>query len=193
MKKLVISTLAALAVAASASAAYISASVGYLVDAEEAVFALRGGIPFKATETEKLGALEHNAELEVGYFSETPDELGNRVKFEYVPVYLNYRAELKKDGWSPYFGGGLGLLVAKGKANRVWTGMGYENISDTDAAFSLQVFLGAKYNLAEAGALQLGVRYMWYDALSFEHNNTTLVRTRSGDDLLLEVGYSFRF
>jgi len=190
MKKLVISTLAALAVAASASAAYISASVGYLVDAEEAVFALRGGIPFKTTETEKLGTLEHNAELEVGYLEQSESFstgwASANLKFETIPVYLNYRLELKKEGWAPYAGAGLGFTRVKGKASI--SGVG--SISDTDTSFAFQVSLGINYNFTESSALRLGARYVWHDGVDL---GSGLVRDSSSDDVVLEAGYSFRF
>jgi len=180
MKKLVISTLAALAVAASASAAYISAGVGYLVDAEEAILTVRGGIPFNVTQTEKLGALAHNAELEVGYLEQS--EIG--VKVETLPVYLNYRAEFKKEGWAPYAGAGLGFARVRGTASGY-----FGTASATDTSFTFQVFLGTHYNFTESSALQLGARYVWLDEVDFGYG----LIAPSSDDLVLEVGYSFRF
>jgi|GEM_PF-668252 len=193
MKKLVISTLAALAVATSASAAYISASVGYLVDAEEAVFAVRGGIPFKVTESEKLGSLEHNAELEVGYLeqSETFSTgwASASLKFETIPVYVNYRASLRKGRWEPYAGAGLGFARVKGKASV----SGFGSISDTDTAFAFQAFVGIQDNLSDHSALRFGARYVWRDGVDFTSGGTTLARDSSSDDVVLEAGYSFRF
>ena len=171
MKKTIVSILLALGACASAQAVYTGASIGYLVDSEEAYFAARFGTSLNSSES-YVG----NVEVEVGY----TEESSGGVTAKLTPLMLNYRGEiLGQSNWAPYYGAGAGLAKVK------VSGFG---ISSDDTSFAAQAFAGVAYKASESASINLGARYIYVDDVKLFGTNLDV-----GDDVAVEVGFSFRF
>lgn len=171
MKKFVLISLIAASLAVSAKALIIGAGVGYLVDGEEAYATLRVGHQFKTATS-----VAHIGEIEVGYTSES--EAGVSAKF--MPVTLNYRAELSPNAAVSYhvgFGAGSARTQVKS-----WLG------STDDWSFAAQGFAGVGFHPTKAVTINLGARYIWIDDVSIYGTEVEV-----GDDVSLELGVSIKF
>jgi len=161
--------------AASASP-YVGVGVGYLLDSEEAMIAIRAGMELPSRSLSDLpDRFSHNLEFELGYI-----DLGDSgTDFDVTAFFFNYRGEMTGLGWVPYFGAGLGFANADVK-------VGF--ISDDDTVFAAQAFGGMKYNFTPAASLTLGARYLWIDEVKVFGFTSS-----STDDVALEASFSFRF
>ena len=123
------------------------------------------------------------------------------------------------DNWTPYIGGGLGLIrvdrgglsyetgavaqaVATALAQQEGAPPGFEppipevpELSGSDTAFAYQIGAGVGYALSDTATLQIGYRLQMVDGLSFSGAND--VATVGSDTNLrihfLEIGIRYRF
>lgn len=172
MKKLSIIALLAASLAVSAQAVIVGASAGYLMDSKEAYYSARLGHEFKT-----VSSFSHIGELEIGYTSDSD----SGTKIEILPVMINYRADLAKEGsaWGTTFAVGAGSARTSVKT---WLG------NFDDWAFAAQGVAGVTYQAGPSTRLTLGARYLWIGDVSFLGQDIEV-----GDDVALEVGVSFKF
>lgn len=150
---------------------YAGASVGYLVDSEDAIFGVHGGANFYSHQ-----GLTHGAELEVLY--STSSDYG--VDVDIVPLLANYRLTLENDSrFVTSFGAGLGVTNTK---------IEYYSYSDDDTAFTYQVFGSVGYKVTPKLAISATVRY-----LNIGEATLFNITDDVGDDTALELGVSYRF
>jgi len=170
MKKLITLILMSAASLAFADSPYAGASVGYLVDGEQAFFAARVG-----SEVAHGGGLIHSVEAEVGIGS----TIDSGLRLNFVPVMANYRVTgaTGHPGLSYYAGAGAGMSRQK------LTGW----VEDDAWAFAFQAFTGIELALTPRTSATLGARYLWI-------NNYTIanVRMDSDDDVAVELGFRVR-
>ncbi|HUG09598.1 MAG TPA: outer membrane beta-barrel protein [Opitutaceae bacterium] len=171
MKKILSIALFASALAASAHAVIVGASIGYLTDGEDTYFAARAGGVFSSSDS-----ISHILEFEVGYTSDSEGGVDGSI----LPVTLNYRADFargQKVGY--YVGGGAGMARTK------VSGFG---ISENDWSFAMQGFAGVSMRVSERSSINLGARYIWLDDITLLGESISL-----GDDLAIEAGFQIRF
>jgi len=190
MKKVIISLLTAAGLVASASAAsvYTGASLGYLIDNEEAIFTAKIGTPFSVVESQQFEKIAHNLEFELGFTTDSESGSGVKVDADVIPLMINYRVEAQKQGWAPYAGVGIGASIVKVSAELDWYISNVSNISARDTVFTGQVFVGVNYNFSEATSLKLGARYMHLAAPTLAS-----LKLDDIDDAIIEAGFTFRF
>lgn len=169
MKKLLSVILLSAATSAFAGTPYVGASVGYLIDGEEALFTARVG-----TDVAKTNGLVHSIEGEVGYTSDSDFGL----KLEIIPVMANYRiaGPLGHSQVNFYSGAGAGFSRQK------LTGL----VNDDAWAFALQAFGGVEIKVAPSTSLSVGARYLWINKYTIAN-----VGVDSSDDVAIEVGVHF--
>jgi len=172
MKKLLSLVVLVTASSAFAANAYTGASVGYLLDSEEAYFAGHIGV-----EVGKSASLLHGLELEVGYASDNESGISGDI----VPVLANYRLKVQPASNALGFYAGAGI----GASYIYLSGYG---LSDSSWSFTAQGFAGLEYRAAPNVSLRAGARYLWIDDVKLFGYSAEV-----GDDVALEAGVSFRF
>lgn len=171
MKKLITLILLAAVTSANAELPYAGASVGYLIDSEEAYFAARIGV-----DVAQVHGLTHSVEVEVGLAS--LDESG--AGLDLIPVMANYRlASVRERQVGFYAGAGLGTARLKASV------FGFD---DSAWTFAAQAFGGVQYNVTPVMAITAGLRYIWVDDVDLYGSSIDV-----GDDVSVEVGVRFRF
>lgn len=165
--KRLISTLTVLIASVTvANAAYVGASIGYLIDGEEEMLAATVGTAFSKSEN-----TSHNIELEIGYISDS--ESG--ISVDVTPVMVNYVMKSSKpNGVGFYAGAGVGYSFID---------LSYYDYSGEELTW--QLLLGMQYAFNENASLKLGYRYFLID--DFENTGIDL------DDNIIEFGVVFNF
>lgn len=176
MKKLLLSSLLALGLGASAQAAVTTgADVGYLFDSEEAYYTGRLGFEFNHSLS-----YSHQLEVEVGY-TQTSEAGGDA---SLLPVTLNYRLQAEAAGpWGYY--AGLGAGFARTRVDGVSIG---GPVRLHDSSFAAQAFAGVEYRFTPAAAATVGLRYIWVDDVKLAGTSVKI-----GDDVALSAGLHFKF
>lgn len=171
MKTLLCSLVLLTTATVSSAAFYAGGKVGYLVDTEEALFSAQLGYNLS-----KGSNASHQLEVEVAHVSER--EFGLKLKL--LPILANYRLDVPiNNKFSLHAGLGLGLTKVK------ISGYGQ---SDSDDAFTAQVFTGVSFQVTPKAALSVGVRY-----LDIGEAKLFTVKDDIGDDVAVELGVKFRF
>lgn len=174
---------------------FIGGSVGYLVDAEEAMYTGHIGVDtpwnvggWNVAIFAELGATE----VENGYsiinpaFTTAVVMAPVDVETEVMPLTLNVKLERPLTGkLNGYFGGGIGMsFIDVTATSPVLAG----NYSDDETVFGAQIFAGLVYNVSESFELFGGARWIFTDS--------TEVRGREVDfdeDVFFEGGLRINF
>jgi opacity protein-like surface antigen len=176
MKKFISFVLLATGLAVTARAGLVAgASIGYLVDSEEAYYSARLGYELKP-----IANSTHQLELEIGYTEYS--ELGGFASI--TPLTANYRF-LASAGEKFSYHVGAGAGVAQVKVEAAWWAGWY---STHNEAFAAQAFAGVDYKLTPRLSLNLEAKYLWVDDVKFFDQPIEV-----GDDVVLSAGFSFKF
>ena len=172
MKKFVSLLLLAASLAVSARAGVVAgASVGYLVDSEEAYYSARLGYQFNTATS-----FAHQIEVEYGY-SQFED---SGVETSLAPITLNYRASSAAGNKFAYHVG-AGAGVAQIEIDYLW----YEG---KDQPLAVQGFAGVDYHCTPNLSLNLDAKYLWIDDVEILGTSFEV-----GDDVVLSAGLTFKF
>lgn len=183
MKKLIAMLAALAAVPAASAAGYFGASIGYLTDLEEPLYALQLGGTIAQSATQS-----HNLELEFGYASASEsadvDGIGVDGDADLTMLLGNYRLLVPiSKGVDFYAGAGAGLTQLKMKISALG-----DSESDDDNVFTWQVFAGIAAKISQTASVTLGARY-----ISLDNADLFDVEVDPGDDIAIELGVRFGF
>jgi len=194
---------------------FAGGSVGYLVDAEEAMYHLHLGVDFP-----RSGSLTHSLFLEVGYTEGLETQFATSVtgdfapdtgevpiletgtasfdgEVEVVPLTFNYKLEgpiTERVNW--YVGAGVGAAFIDADYSLAITGafpgIG-RRFSTDDTVFAGQLFAGLVWEVTECCEIYGGARYIYLDDPEFSDNFTGLTPDVELDDALVEAGFRYNF
>ena len=150
---------------------FAGGSVGYLTDAEEALYTLHFGKTFAQS-----GPLSHSLFAEVGF----SDQDDSSVELDFVPVTLNYKLDYQ-------WGGGFSFYAGAG-AGAAFLNVDAFGDSDDSVEFMAQAFAGVGYDISQNFQVYGGARYLWVDK-----TDLLGVSVDPGDDVAFEIGARFRF
>lgn len=193
--------------ATTATAGYLGASAGYIVDGGgDKIFAVQSGTAFAESD---FGS--HNFELELAYWdtSESQTDVigGISVRsegdMEIIPVMANYLLKSKASRDLGFYGGvGLGYSFYDISAIARASGLSV-SFSDSGGAFTWQLMIGLQYAFSPAASLKLGYRFVSMEDLSIIVGEVLVDDTSyaieqvsfggSGDESIIEAGFIFRF
>ncbi len=175
MKNLIYSLLLIVSATTVVAKPYIGASIGYLIDFEEAVVSGHVGYNLAAG----TGAT-HGIEIEVSGAGSKDDI----AKFSFAPIMANYRLALPISDRFDFFGG-LGLGLSKVRIS----GRGFASgLRDSGSAFTAQAFGGLAFNVTPKASLTVGLRH-----LRIGEAKLLGIKDTVGDDTSVEAGIRIRF
>lgn len=148
---------------------YTGATVGYLFDSKKPLLATQFGYTLGDP-----GEIRYEFEWELGYTKDSDSGLSGRV----VPIMVNTKFHFPHtQSLSSYIGAGIGFSYVK------WRLKG-TNLSDSDEAFTYQLFAGFRKDINPNISLSLGYRYL---------RLVDVFNAGDADDGALEVGFRFNF
>lgn len=184
---------------------FVGGSIGYLVDAEEAMYnahigvdtpwniggwnvAIFGEVGYTEIDDRYQDSDYHNGTSGLATLDNGFKSVMVNTETEIIPITLNVKLERPIAGnLNAYVGAGLGVALVDFSADSSAPGSDY-NYSDDDSVFTAQVFAGLTYNFCPAFEMYGGVRWMWFDDAKISGCTLDM-----GDDWLFELGARFNF